>query len=144
MDCRLFGLAKSAGVAYTRYADDLAFSGGEAFERAAVRFSTHAAAIALEEGFAVNHRKTRIMRQGVRQHLAGVVVNQKLSLRRRDLELLEAILTNCVRRGPELQNRAAVPDFRAHLEGRVGFVEMINRTKAQSLRALFDAIEWDR
>ena len=90
LDCRLFGLARSAGGVYTRYADDLAFSGGEAFERAVDRFAAHAAAIALEEGFHVNHRKTRVMRQGVRQQLAGIVVNQKVGLRRRDLELLEA------------------------------------------------------
>lgn len=144
LDCRLFGLATSAGAVYTRYADDLAFSGDEGFNRVVERFSTHAAAIALEEGFGVNHRKTRTMRQGVRQHLAGIVVNQKVSLRRRDLELLEAILTNCGRFGPESQNRAKLPDFRAHLEGRVGFVEMINRAKGQRLRALFERIKWKR
>jgi RNA-directed DNA polymerase len=142
LDCRLFGLAKSAGAIYTRYADDLAFSGGEEFSRIAQRFSTYAAAVALEEGFLVNHRKTRIMRQGVRQHLAGIVVNRQLNLRRRDFELLEAILTNCVRSGPESQNRAKHPDFRAHLEGRIGFVEMIHRLKGNRLRALFDAIQW--
>jgi hypothetical protein len=83
------------------------------------------------------------MRQGVRQHLAGIVVNQQPNLRRRDLELLEAILTNCVRSGPQSQNRATLPDFRAHLEGRIGFVEMINRVKGNRLRALFEAIEWE-
>ncbi|HEY1218210.1 MAG: reverse transcriptase family protein [Bryobacteraceae bacterium] len=144
LDCRLTGLAKSAGAVYTRYADDLAFSGGQGFSRAVQRFSAHAAAIALEEGFIVNHRKTRIMRQGVRQHLAGTVVNQKVSLCRRDLELLEAILTNCIRFGPQSQNRAALPNFRAHLEGRIGFVEMVSRVKARPLRALFEAIEWNR
>ena len=142
LDCRLSGLAKTAGAVYTRYADDLAFSGGEDFRRVVERFSSHAAAVALEEGFRVNHHKTRIMRQGVRQQLAGVVVNQKVSLRRRDLELLEAILTNCVRLGPESQNRNALPDFRAHLQGRVGFVEMVNRVKGQQLRALLNAIKW--
>jgi hypothetical protein len=144
LDCRLLGLAKTAGAVYTRYADDLAFSGGEEFNRVVKRFSAHAAAVALEEGFSVNHHKTRIMRQGVRQQLAGVVVNRKVSLRRRDLKLLEAILTNCVRFGPESQNRDALPDFRAHLEGRIGFVEMVNREQGQRLRALFEAIRWDK
>jgi RNA-directed DNA polymerase len=135
-------LAKCAGADYTRYADDLAFSGGEEFNRVVKRFSAHATAIALEEGFSVNHRKTRIMRQGVRQHLAGIVVNQRESLPRHDLKLLEAILTNCVRSGPESQNRAELADFRAHLEGRVGFVEMVNRLKGQRLRSLLEAIQW--
>lgn len=143
LDCRLFGLAKSAGAIYTRYADDLAFSGGLEFNRVAGRFSAHTSAIALEEGFSVNHSKTRIMRQGVRQHLAGIVVNRKLNVVRRELELLEAILTNCVRFGPESQNRAMLPHFRAHLEGRIGFVEMINRLKGNRLRALFEAIKWE-
>jgi hypothetical protein len=138
------GLAKSAGAVYTRYGDDLAFSGGEDFNRVIQRYSAHAAAIALEEGFSLNHRKTRIMRQGVRQLLAGIVVNRTASLRRRELELLEATLTNCVRFGPESQNRLALPDFRAHLEGRVGFVGMINRPKGQRLRNLFERIKWER
>jgi hypothetical protein len=142
LDCRLSGLARTAGAVYTRYADDLAFSGDEAFSRSAERFSAHAAAIALEEGFTVNHHKTRVMRQGVRQQLAGVVVNQKLNLRRRDLELLEAVLTNCARFGPESQNRDKLPNFRTHLEGRVGFVEMVNREQGQRLRALLEAVRW--
>ena len=33
LDCRLSGLARTAGAVYTRYADDLAFSGGEEFTR---------------------------------------------------------------------------------------------------------------
>lgn len=142
LDCRLSGLAKTAGAVYTRYADDLAFSGGEGFQRRVERFSAHAAAVALEEGFSVNHHKTRIMRRGDRQQVAGIVVNQKVNLRRRDLELLEAILTNCVRRGAKSQNRDALPDFRAHLEGRVGYVEMVNREQGQRLREIFDAIQW--
>jgi hypothetical protein len=142
LDCRLSGLARSAGAAYTRYADDLAFSGGEEFSRVVERFSAHAAAVALEEGFSVNHRKTRIMRRGVRQSLVGTVVNEKVNLRRGDLELLEAILTNCVRFGAESQNRLGLPDFRAYLEGRVGFVEMINREKGARLRRILREIDF--
>jgi hypothetical protein len=142
LDCRLSGLARTAGGVYTRYADDLAFSGGEEFGKGTERFSAHVAAIALEEGFSVNHHKTRIMRRGVRQSLTGIVVNDFINIRRRDLEILEATLTNCVRFGPESQNRLRLPDFRAHLEGRIGFVEMINRAKGQRLREIFDAVQF--
>jgi hypothetical protein len=142
LDCRLTGLARSVGAVYTRYADDLAFSGGADFDRAVERFSSHAAAIALEEGFSVNHHKTRIMRRGTRQSLVGIVVNEGLNLRRRDLERLEAILTNCARRGPASQNRENHPDFRAQLEGRVGYVEMINPEKARQLKSILQSIRW--
>jgi len=144
MDCRLRGLAASAGADYTRYADDLAFSGNAEFERHVESFSAHAAAIVLEEGFSVQHRKTRIMRQGVRQHLAGLVTNQKLNIARRDFDELKAILTNCVRLGPESQNRARHSDFRAHLDGRICFVEKVNPEKGSRLRQIFVRIQWPR
>ena len=135
-DCRLTGLAKAAGAQYTRYADDLAFSGDQIAER----FSTHAAAILYEEGFSVHHRKTRIMRQGVRQHLAGLVANHHVNIRRSDFDRLKATLTNCLRHGLESQNREAHPHFHQHLQGKVAFVESINPAKGKRLRALFDQL----
>jgi hypothetical protein len=142
LDCRLAALAKSAGASYTRYADDLAFSGGEEFEKGVERFGLHVAAILLEEGFPVNHRKTRVMRQGMRQHLAGLVTNQRPNIARPDFDLLKAVLTNCIRLGPESQNRESRLRFRAHLEGRVAFVEMINPGKGKRLREIFERIPW--
>ena len=139
-DCRLAGLAESAGLDYTRYADDLAFSG----DRISSTFAAHAVAILMEEGFDVNHRKTRIMRQGVRQCLAGLVTNQRLNVAREDFDQLKATLTNCVRHGPVSQNRHGHPQFRLHLEGRIAFVSSLNRAKGQRLRRIFEQIEWPR
>lgn len=141
-DCRLAGLAKSAGATYTRYGDDLAFSGGAEFARGARRFAVHAAAILLEEGFAVNHRKTRIMRAGVRQKIAGLVVNDRVNVPRQDFDELKAILTNCARLGPASQNRDGHRDFRARLLGRISFVAMVNPARGAKLCAIFDRIEW--
>jgi len=143
VDCRLAGLARSVSAAYTRYADDLAFSGDEEFERRVDRFSTHVAAVLAEEGFHVNHRKTRIMRQGVQQRLAGLAVNRHLNVTRASFDNLKAILTNCVRLGPAGQNREAHPAFRARLEGRVGFVESIHPEKGARLRELLGKIHWE-
>jgi hypothetical protein len=142
IDCRLQGLAQRAGADYTRYADDLAFSGDKAFEKGVNRFSTHVAAILMEEGFNVNFRKTRIMRQGVRQHLTGLVINHHVNVMRPDFDRLKAILTNCIRHGPESQNREDHPLFRFQLDGRIAFVEMVNRAKGERLRKLFSEIEW--
>lgn len=142
LDCRLAGFAKCVGAEYTRYADDLAFSGDEVLEKRIEPFSTHVVAILREEGFTVNHRKTRIMRQGMRQYLAGVVLNRHINVRRSDFDNLKAILTNCVRLGPDSQNRDAHPHYRSHLQGRVAFVEMVNPTKGARLRRIFEHIRW--
>jgi hypothetical protein len=142
LDCRLAGLAKAADAEYTRYADDLAFSGDENFARRVERFSAHVAAIAMEEGCAVNFRKTRVMRQGVRQRLAGIVVNRHSNVTRGEFDRLKAILTNCVRRDPESQNRGAHSQWRQHLAGRVGFVEMVNPARGARLRKLLEKIQW--
>lgn len=142
LDLRLAGLAQSAGATYTRYADDLAFSGPAAFARCAERFGHHVAAVLLEEGFSANHRKTRLMRPGTRQHLAGIVVNTRPNLRRSDFDFLKATLHNCIRQGPDSQNRAGQPDFRRHLEGRIAYLAMLNPARAAKLRTLFDQVRW--
>jgi hypothetical protein len=142
LDCRLSGLAQAAGATYSRYADDLAFSGDAAFVRSVQRFALHVAAIAAEEGWRVNHRKTRIMPQGVRQHLVGLVTNQHPNIIRADFDRLKATLTNCLRHGPATQNRDNHPAFRQHLEGRISFVESINPAKGRRLRVLFNQIQW--
>jgi RNA-directed DNA polymerase len=142
LDARLAGLARAAQGSYTRYADDLVFSGGELFARSIGRFPTHVAAVALEEGFAVQHRKTRIMRQGVRQRAAGVVINQKINITRDEYERLKAIVCNCVRHGPSGQNRGGVADFRSHLAGRIAYVARVNPERGKRLIQMFDQIEW--
>jgi RNA-directed DNA polymerase len=142
LDCRLHGLARSLGAVYTRYADDLAFSGAEELERRARRFQVHVCRIALEEGFEVHTRKSRFMRQGVRQQLVGVVVNAHPNLRRDEYDRLKATLHNCVRFGPASQNRAGHADFRAHLLGRVAHLTMLNAARGRRLQALLERIQW--
>ncbi|WP_179401405.1 reverse transcriptase family protein [Burkholderia guangdongensis] len=143
LDTRLAALARSLDATYTRYADDLAFSGGAGLARAIERLQVRVAAIALEEGFALHMRKTRVMRRSVRQRLAGVVVNRHPNLARDAFDTLKAMLTNSVRHGPASQNRDAHPDFRGYLAGRVAHATMLNATRGIKLRAIFDRIAWD-
>jgi hypothetical protein len=142
LDVRLAALARAAGATYTRYADDLAFSGDIAFSRGARRFAAQVGAIAIAEGFALQHRKTRRMRACDRQLLAGVVVNARPSVPREAVEQLEATLWNCARTGPAAQNRRGHPDFRAHLLGRIAWVAQLQPDRAAWLRELFERIPW--
>lgn len=142
LDCRLAKLAAGLGADYTCYADDLTFSGGDELARGAKRLAALVAVIAGDEGFTVNHRKTRVMRRAGRQEVAGVVVNTRPNVRRAAFDQVKAILTNCVRHGPAGQNRANHPDFRAHLTGRVAHVSAVNPARGRRLWALLDRVAW--
>jgi hypothetical protein len=143
LDCRLEGLARAAGARYTRYADDLVFSGDERFARGMRRFHLHVCRIALEEGFEVNTRKSHFMRQGVRQQVAGIVLNARPNVPRAAFDRLKAILTNCARHGPTGQNRDGRADFRSHLAGRIAYLAMIHPLRGRRLRDLFERIRWE-
>ncbi|HYV35939.1 MAG TPA: reverse transcriptase family protein [Gemmataceae bacterium] len=143
LDLRLHGLAQSLQAVYTRYADDLAFSGGDQLARSSRRVQIAVAVIAAEEGFDLHFQKSRFMRQAVCQQLAGVVVNERPNIRRDVFDALKAILTNCVRHGPDKQNRDNHPDFRRHLLGRIAHVKMIHPQRGAKLQSIFDRIKWD-
>ncbi|MGE0744629.1 MAG: reverse transcriptase family protein [Rhodospirillales bacterium] len=142
LDCRLAGLAAAAGARYTRYADDLTFSGDDGFARRHRSLLAAVARIAADEGFALNPRKTRAMGRGRRQRVTGLVVNRHVNVARDDYDRLKAILTNCVRHGAAAQDRAGHRDFRAHLDGRVSWVEGVNPRRGLKLRRLLESIVW--
>ena len=142
LDFRLDALAKSMDADYTRCADDLAFSGPEALRRQIGKLSPLVATIALEEGFEVNHRKTRVMHACDRQILTGIVVNSRPNLCRMEFDRLKAILTNCARHGPESQDRGLERDFRAHLAGRIAHLDSLNPGRAAKLDGIFRSIRW--
>lgn len=144
LDLRVDELAKCMDGQYTRYADDLAISGGESLRRRITKISALVTKIAVEEGFDINHRKTRCMDRSHRQILTGVVVNEKPNVRRQDVDRLKAVLTNCVHYGPASQNRDGVRDFQAHLSGRIAHVASLNGARGKKLQEIFCRIEWSR
>ena len=142
LDSRLQGWADSFAANYTRYADDLGFSGGPSLARRADSFLRGAKRIVDDEGHALNDRKTRVRPRGTRQQITGIVVNQHLNVPRHEFDALKAILHNCVLHGPQSQNRADHTDFRAHLRGRINWVESLNPGRGVRLRRDFDKINW--
>lgn len=144
LDVRLTALAEAWGGSYTRYADDLAFSGDRGWGSGTSRLLDAVGRIVVDEGFRLNARKTGVMPRGGRQRLGGLVVNERPRVAREEVDLLRAILHNCRRHGPSTQNRAGVPAFEQHLRGRIAWVAQHDPARGARLLAEHAAIDWSR
>jgi RNA-directed DNA polymerase len=143
LDCRLAGLADAFDATYTRYADDIVLSGGSRLHASAASVRRAIEAIALDEGFRVNPRKSQLMSRAGRMSVCGIVVNDRPNAARDDYDRLRAALHEAALRGPAVANRAAVADLRAHLLGRISWVEALNPARGAKLRRLFSAVDWE-
>lgn len=89
MDAELLKLSESAGITYSRYADDLTFSSNETIEEV---FANKVAQILEDFGFEINRKKFRQATQYQAQYVTGIKVNQKLNLNRTYYRNLRAVL----------------------------------------------------
>lgn len=144
LDVRLEGLACGCGARYSRYADDLVLSGGRGLGQARERIEARVAQIVRDEGFELNHRKTRCMPNTRRQRLCGVVVNERTNVSREDFDTLKAILHRCALHGPSQENRERHPHWQEHLRGRLSWAKQLNPCRGERLERLWQAIDWAR
>jgi retron-type reverse transcriptase len=143
LDKRLAGLAARLGLRYTRYADDLTFSGGPELEPRLGYLLGKVRELAEDEGFAVNDRKTRVLRRRTAQVVTGLVVNDRPGVPRREVRRLRAILHRACTEGLAAQNRTGQPDFRAWLQGMIAYVRMVRPQTGAALQAALDALPPD-
>lgn len=144
LDLRLEGLAWVFGATYTRYADDLVFSGPAPLRAQFNALHAWVAGIAADEGFTLHPRKVRWMPQHRQQRVTGVVVNDKANAPREDFDRLKAVLHRCATQGPAGQNRDDVADFRGHLLGRIAWFGQFSASRQARLMRVFERIEWPR
>ena len=142
LDRRLTGLAAASGLRYSRYADDVTFSGPARLRRRHAEFEALATTIIRDEGFALNHGKSALHGAGARQSVCGIVVNAHPNVVRAEYDQLRAILHNAAHHGPASQNRSGIADFEAHLRGRISWVEFLNPSRGEKLRRQWAEVEW--
>jgi RNA-directed DNA polymerase len=129
MDNRLHGLAQKLGFSFTRYADDLTFSGDDSDQvKSLLRLAQK---IIVDEGFQLRQDKTRILRQGGHQQVTGVTVNQTLGLSRKTRRQLRAFLHRL--------QKADTPDPQelAQARGKLAYLAMLNPTQAEALKTRY-------
>lgn len=78
LDQRIAGFSKKHNIRYTRYADDLTFS-GDFDEGYVIKLIK---TILNSEGFTINDSKTRVRKKNQRQEVTGIVVNEKMQASR--------------------------------------------------------------
>jgi RNA-directed DNA polymerase len=140
LDRRLAGLAKKHQFVYTRYADDLTFSGHRL--PAVGRLLRSVRSILQAEGLAEHPNKTRVMRASNRQEVTGVTVNERPTIGRKEIRVLRAILHQAAKHGLASQNREGRHNFAEYLRGRVAFVCMVDPQRGEPLKlALAKALE---
>ncbi|WP_435020306.1 reverse transcriptase family protein [Tundrisphaera sp. TA3] len=143
LDHRLAGLSAKLGATYTRYADDLTFSGGPDLDPRVGYLLARVRHLASAEGFRVNEAKTRVLRRNAAQTVTGLVVNDRPGVPRDEVRRLRAILHRARTEGLAAQNRDGHPDFRAYLLGKIAFVGMARPEAGAKLRAEFDSLPAD-
>ena len=95
LDRKLTCLAKAYGLKYTRYADDISFSGmGNVFADDSRFVKSMRNIIEQEEHFTINPDKTRLCHQGMRQEVTGLSVNQQENVSRTYIKQLRTLLHN--------------------------------------------------
>jgi len=141
LDRRLSGLARVFDAEYTRYVDDLTFSGRDRLRGGRSAFVEQLAAIVLDEGFQLVEAKTVVLGAAGRQQALGAVLNHHPTLSRPERDALRALLHNCAVHGWRSQARGR-EGFPAYLLGRIGHVAGLDPVLGAKLRSRYDLIDW--
>ena len=92
LDRRLAGLAKKFNLKYSRYADDITFSGDKYVFGENGYFRKELARIIADQNFTINEEKTRLQRYWQRQEVTGLIVSEKVNVPREYIRSLRDIL----------------------------------------------------
>jgi retron-type reverse transcriptase len=101
LDFLLTGVAKRFGLTYSRYADDITFSSMHNVYQKDSDFINELHRIIAEQGFHIKESKTRLQKEGYRQEVTGLLVNEKANVQKRYIKQLRMWLYNWERYGYE-------------------------------------------
>lgn len=140
LDRRLEGLASDLGFTYTRYADDLTFSGSGSSLPKICNLLARARAIVAHEGLTVNESKTRVLRRSRRLEVTGLTVNDRVAVPRETMRRFRATLFQIEKDGPAGKRWGQSSDVLAAIAGFANFVKMVDPARGAPLVARVRAI----
>lgn len=141
LDLRLSTLANKLGVNYSRYADDITFSGSED-KLPGVRLLKN---ILEDEGFKINWDKLGKFKKGQRQVVTGLLINNRVRIPKKFKKEIYRHLHFCVKFGAYSHFDRINPGKgykKEWLLGKIKFVYSIEPDEAKKMFNLVDIIDW--
>lgn len=131
-DDKIFEYCKERKIRYTRYADDLTFSGDFNCKKVILFVSR----LLSNTTFTLNKSKTKIISNGNRQEVTGVVVNKKLqassTYRKRIRQEVYYIIKFGINKHIEAIGwKRSKIEYLHYLQGKINFALMINKNDSE-------------
>lgn len=172
LDRRLNGLANRFGATFSRYADDITFSSPHNIYQVEQNpvlnakgfydnFRAELDRIIKGENLFINPKKTRLQKAGYRQEATGLIVNDKVNVRRKYVKQIRMWLYYWEKYGYEKAQKIFIKDYisdkghvknmNAHLinvlDGKLEFLRMVKGKEDSTynkLKARFDALSSEK
>ena len=150
LDFRLHKLAREYSLRYSRYADDITFSGNRNVFQKDGEFQTQLEQIIRKEHFTINQKKTRLQKKNERQEVTGLIVSDRVNVLRKYVREIDNILFIWERYGEAdayakflvhytpKQNihKRSKPNMQAVLQGKLLYLKMVKGEDSEVWRRL--------
>jgi hypothetical protein len=157
MDYLLSAVAKRFGLKYSRYADDMTFSSMHNVFQQDSEFLKELHRIVFEQGFHIKESKTRLQKEGFRQEVTGLLVNEKVNVQKRYIKQLREWLYKWETYGYNKANsffiqnyvkekgnvKKGIPNMTMVLDGKLQYLKMVKGDKDGTylkLKERYDAL----
>ncbi|KMK75265.1 reverse transcriptase family protein [Alkalihalobacillus pseudalcaliphilus] len=142
LDDRLSLLASHINASYSRYADDITFSG----DRGITSYIKLIKKVVQEERFLINEKKVRVQFQYHRQMVTGLIVNEKLSIPKKTRNYLRQEIYYCQKYGVKdhmSKKGLYKTNYQGHLTGLAQFIKMVDSKLGEEYLKSLDKIDWE-
>lgn len=128
LDRAIDRICKNNNITYSRYVDDLTFSTDDNIYPSKplnqIRF------LIKNYGYKINKSKFRVYQSNKRQLVTGLVVNQKVNIKKEDYKLIRAIIYNWNKNGYDhaekfFQLKFHKKNLLEHVEGKLNFFKLV-------------------
>ena len=139
LDYAIMNLVRQFNLDYTRYADDMTFSGQYNAFKDEGKFIKRLNLIIEQYGFKLNTEKNRTQKHGSRQEVTGIIISSKTNVRRKYVKEIRVMLHNWETIGYDQANKlfsdyyrnkghkkyVDVPEMRNVLDGKLEYLKMV-------------------